>query len=101
MSEPQKSGQRSYYHRVLLVVNEQAAGEQLKKLLTSKGYMCEIALSWVGACEKIAKELIDLIVCDYRLKEKNGIELISEAPKIKKDSTVIQGLVLCNFSDLN
>ncbi|ELT98334.1 hypothetical protein CAPTEDRAFT_93774, partial [Capitella teleta] len=79
MSYKNDTGLKGYRHRVLLVDDNPGLIGRLQNLFVLKGYLCETALSWREALELISHRAVDLVVCDYRLKGKNGIKLIKEA----------------------
>ncbi|GAA4652119.1 hypothetical protein GCM10023116_44030 [Kistimonas scapharcae] len=88
---------RSYRYRVLLVDENPKPVETLRNLLSSRGYGCEVALTWRDALAQVKRQVFDLVVCGYRLKDKNGVMLIQEMQGIKPG---LAGLVLSNFSDM-
>ncbi len=90
-------GRKSYRNRILLVDDNPGFIGRLQNLFVSNGYLCETALSWKEAVEQVGSLAVDLVICDYRLKGKNGISLIDEA---QEERDGVPGLVLCNFGDL-
>ncbi len=59
---------------ILMVDDDIVQLELFKRLLTSNGYNCKIALS-VDAAEVLLKtEMPDLIISDYHMPEKNGFD---------------------------
>lgn len=88
---------RSYRYRVLLVDENSKPVETLRNLLSSRGYGCEVALTWRDALAQVKRQVFDLVVSGYRLKDKNGVMLIQEMQGIKPG---LAGLVLSSFSDM-
>ena len=88
---------RSFRYRVLLVDDNPKPVETLRNLLSSRGYGCEVALTWRDALAQVKRQVFDLVVSGYRLKDKNGVMLIQEMQGIKPG---LAGLVLSNFSDM-
>ena len=88
---------RNYRYRVLLVDENPKPVETLRNLLSTRGYGCEVALTWRDALAQVKRQVFDLVVSGYRLKDKNGVMLIQEMQGIKPG---LAGLVLSSFSDM-
>jgi len=59
---------------ILMVDDDIVQLELFKRLLTSNGYNCKIALSVDAAQELLKSEKPDLIISDYHMPEKNGFD---------------------------
>lgn len=68
--------------RILIVDDEEAICQLLKRLLTQEGHNVEFVHSGNAALEKLKVERFSLILLDIRMKGMNGIELYEQLGKI-------------------
>jgi CheY-like chemotaxis protein len=68
--------------RILIVDDEEAICQLLKRLLTLEGHNVEFVHSGNAALEKLKVERFSLILLDIRMKGMNGIELYEQLGKI-------------------
>lgn len=88
---------RSYRYRVLLVDENPRLADELRDLLSSQGYGCEVAMTWQDALKQVRQQVFDLVISDCHLQDKDGVTLIQEMQKIKPG---LAGLVLTGFRDM-
>ncbi len=77
--------------RILIVEDEKGVRDYVLKLLAESGYTPIIAKDYTEAkdiCDKINYQ-IEMVFCDVVLPDKNGIYLVKELRKIKKNLKVI------------
>src|ERR1035437_2235672 len=79
---------------VLIVDDEAAIRESLQTLLEFEGYAVEVANDGYEGLTRIAERPFDLVLLDFALPERNGIEILhdirerdSELPVIDRKST--------------
>lgn len=63
---------------ILIIDDEELITKSLIKLLRSQGYAASIAAGGTEALEKIKTEDFDLIICDVRMPEMDGVETIKQ-----------------------
>ena len=64
--------------KILVIDDEELVTKSLLKLLSSQGYAATIARSGKEAVEEIKNTDFDLIICDVRMPEMDGIETIKQ-----------------------
>ena len=64
---------------ILVVDDEEGARESLKELLKEYGYRAVGAASGEEACEKIQKDVYDLVITDLRMEGISGIDVLKIA----------------------
>jgi len=64
--------------QILVIDDEELLTKSLLKLLNSKGYAATIARSGLEALAKVKEADFDLIICDVRMPEMDGIETINQ-----------------------
>jgi DNA-binding NtrC family response regulator len=76
---------------VLIVDDEPSVREVLAELLTGWGYQTNVAATALEALDLIRSQLLDVVLCDIRLPEMNGIELLRH---IKRHDPSIEVLMI-------
>lgn len=69
----------------------------LSRFLGKNGYSVETAFNGTTALEKLKLEAYDLVICDFRLPDKDGLEMI-KAIKSTRPSTQI--IIITGYSDV-
>ena len=64
--------------KILVTDDDQTSRESMQKVLERDGYVVEIAEDVDRALEQLRDNHFDLIVCDYRMPEKTGLDLLRE-----------------------
>jgi len=75
--------------KILVVDDEQAICNMLKKFLTQKGYEAIIALSGEEAISKVKQERPHVVLLDIRMPDMDGIETLKKIREIDKEVGVI------------
>lgn len=73
--------------KILLIDDEEIVLKSIAKLLTREGYEVIACRSGLEAIQKVKSEAVDLIVCDVRMPQLNGIETIRQIRDLIKSST--------------
>lgn len=76
-------------HHILVVDDELSMRELLELLLEREGYQVSCAESGKKALSLLGKNHYDLILCDIRLGDINGIEVLENAKQTNPDIVVI------------
>jgi len=74
---------------ILVVDDELSMRELLEVLLTKEGYMVSCAEDGSKAISMIKKAVFDLLLCDIRLGDVTGIDVLKAAKAQKQDAVVI------------
>ncbi|MGQ8335998.1 sigma-54-dependent transcriptional regulator [Sunxiuqinia sp. A32] len=75
--------------KILIIDDDTFICEILKKQLISKGYEVETAFSGKTGMLAIRNTTFDLVLCDYRLPDTNGLELLQKIKAISTDTIVV------------
>ncbi|RLB21858.1 MAG: hypothetical protein DRG71_07795, partial [Deltaproteobacteria bacterium] len=82
--------------KVLVVDDDEQILSLLDTVLKSKGFDCEWAFSAQEAKQKIARQPIDLVLCDILMPDESGIELCRQ---IRKENPVTAVLMVTGLED--
>ena len=82
--------------KVLVVDDDEQILSLLDTVLKSKGFDCEWAFSAQEAKQKIARQPIDLVLCDILMPDESGIELCRQ---IRKENPVTAVLMVTGLKD--
>ena len=75
--------------RVLIIDDDRDICLLLSKFLEKHGYETDSAYSGNGGIAKVKENNFDIVICDYRLGDKSGKEVLMEVKKIRPDCIVI------------
>jgi len=75
--------------KILIVDDERGIVYLLEELLSSAGYETSSAATGLKAIESIGKESFDLLILDFQLPMKNGLEIINEISEQGIETPVI------------
>ena len=64
--------------KILVIDDEELVTESLKKLLSKSGYDVQAARSGIEAMGKVKEADFDLIVCDIRMPDMNGVQVVQK-----------------------
>lgn len=82
---------------ILIVDDEVNIGVLLSKFLTRNGFEVTTATSGVKALEYLAKASFDLVLCDYRLEDTTGKEILV---KVKEQYPKTGVIIITGYSDI-
>lgn len=83
--------------KILIVDDEINIGILLSKFLTRNSFSVSTATSGVTAMEYLSKEYYDLVLCDYRLEDTDGKEMLI---KIKEKYPRTGVIIITGYSDI-
>ncbi|MCC6318241.1 MAG: response regulator [Gemmatimonadaceae bacterium] len=75
--------------RVLLVDDEEAVRESLARYLGRRGYLVETAASAGEALTHLGNQRYTLMVCDIRMPDMSGLQLVPEARRVDPDLAIV------------
>ncbi len=82
---------------ILIIDDDTFICKAIQKQLANKGYLAEIAFSGNSGLEKLKKQSFDLVLCDYRLPDKNGLDMLKE---IKRIYSRIPVVIITAYADV-
>lgn len=74
---------------ILIIDDDTYICNLLVDFLTKNGYQAEGVFSGLNGMKKIEKEKYDLILCDYRLPDSDGLKILQTVQKKKKIPVII------------
>ena len=74
---------------ILVADDDQTCRDSIQKVLEREGYHVESAPDVDGALEALRANRFDLVVCDYRMPGKTGIDLLREMKREQPDVPVL------------
>ena len=83
--------------RILVIDDDFDICHLLKKFLQKNGYETEYALNGQEGIQLLKKESFNLILCDYKLPDSNGIEILQ---KIKILNPLAAVIIITGYSDV-
>ncbi|WP_316830539.1 sigma-54 dependent transcriptional regulator [Pedobacter aquatilis] len=83
--------------KILIVDDEVNIGLLLSKFLNRNGFDVETVITGSSAMEMLAKEKFDLVLCDYRLDDTDGREILI---KIKENYPSTGVIIITGYSDI-
>ncbi len=83
--------------KILIVDDEVNIGLLLSKFLTRNSFSVETATSGNSAMEYLSKQSFDLVLCDYRLEDTDGKEMLI---KIKESYPRTGVIIITGYSDI-
>lgn len=75
--------------KILVVDDEEAICNMLKKFLTQKGYEAIIALSGEEAIGKVKEEKPHIVLLDIRMPKMDGIETLKKIRELDKEVGIV------------
>jgi len=87
--------------KILIIDDEELITKSLLKFLKNEGYNAVVAKSGAQALEKVKESDFDLIVCDVRMPEMDGIETIKQirAYLEKSNKKLIPEVLITGYAD--
>jgi two-component system response regulator HydG len=83
--------------KILIVDDDQDICLLLDKFLSKKGYETSTAQNGASATEILKKDKYDLVLCDFKLPDLNGLELIQKIKVINPEAAL---LLITGYSDV-
>jgi len=83
--------------QILIVDDDQDIRLLLEKFLSKKGYKTNTAFDGASAVDVLKKNKFDLILCDFKLPDINGLELIQKIKVINPEAAL---LLITGYSDV-
>jgi two-component system response regulator HydG len=83
--------------KILIVDDEVNIGLLLSKFLTRNSFSVETATSGTSAMDYLSKHSFDLVLCDYRLEDTDGKEMLI---KIKEKYPTTGVIIITGYSDI-
>ena len=84
-----RTGEARMADRILVVDDEESMRDVLGKILTAEGYRVARAVNGREALAALGSEPFDFILCDIRMPEMGGLELLKEIASRRIGGTVI------------
>ena len=75
--------------KILIVDDERSIRNSLKEILSDEGYDVDVAENGVSACSMVEKEKYDVIFCDIKMPEMDGVETLTRLIDMGIDSAVV------------
>lgn len=75
--------------KILIVDDERSIRNSLKEILSDEGYDVDVAENGVSACAMVEKEKYDVIFCDIKMPEMDGVETLTHLTAMGIDSAVV------------
>jgi DNA-binding NtrC family response regulator len=83
---------------ILVADDERTCRDSIQKALEREGHIVEGAADVDSAMVAIEKQAFDLIVCDYRMPGKTGLDLLAE---LKQKKSQVPVLMISAYADVN
>lgn len=75
--------------KVLIIDDDTFICDILEKLLKDNGFETDVAFSAATARQKLKKKEYEVVLCDYRLPDSDGLEMLKTIKSSNSDSNVI------------
>ena len=75
--------------KILIVDDERSIRNSLKEILSDEGYDVDVAENGVSACAMVEKERYDVIFCDIKMPEMDGVETLTRLTEMGIDAAVV------------
>ena len=83
--------------KILIIDDDADICLLLKKYFLKKGFDAQTATNGTEAIETLKKSSFDVVLCDFKLPDYNGVEILQ---KIKIINPVIQVIIITGYSDV-
>ncbi len=77
------------YMKILIIDDERAIRNSLKEILTDEGYDVDVAENGAQGCSMVDKEKYNVIFCDIKMPEMDGIEVLEKFNEMGIESAVV------------
>ena len=75
--------------KILIIDDERSIRNSLKEILADEGYEVEVAENGLQGCEMADKEKYNVIFCDIKMPEMDGMEVLDKLIQMGIDSAVV------------
>ncbi|MGZ7120096.1 MAG: response regulator, partial [Methanobacterium sp.] len=83
--------------KILIIDDDIDMCSLLSRFLNKKGYETEVALNGVKGLARFNEEHFDIVLCDFRLGDRTGKEVLLKIKEIKPETIVI---IITGYSDI-
>lgn len=75
--------------KILIIDDERAIRNSLKEIFIDEGYEVDVAEDGIEGVEKASKEKYNIIFCDIKMPNMDGIEALSKLTEVAPDSAIV------------
>ena len=75
--------------KILIIDDERSIRNSLKEILMDEGYDVDVAENGIQGVEMVDKEKYNIIFCDIKMPEMDGIEVLDKLTKMGVDSAIV------------
>lgn len=75
--------------KILIIDDERSIRNSLKEILADEGYDVDVAENGVAGCEMVEKEKYDVIFCDIKMPEMDGMEVLDKLTQLGIDAAIV------------
>ena len=75
--------------KILVIDDERSIRNTLKDILGLEGHTVEVAEHGISGLEMIRSNDYDIVLCDIKMPEMDGIEVLKKIMEIKPETTVV------------
>ena len=75
--------------KILIIDDERSIRNSLKEILMDEGYDVDVAENGAEGCEMVEKEKYDVIFCDIKMPEMDGMEALDRFNQMGIDSAIV------------
>ncbi len=75
--------------KILIIDDERAIRNSLKEIFIDEGYKVDVAEDGIEGVEKASKEKYNIIFCDIKMPNMDGIEALSKLTEVAPDSAIV------------
>ena len=75
--------------KILIIDDERSIRNSLKEILMDEGYDVDVAENGIQGIEMVDKEKYNIIFCDIKMPEMDGIEVLDKLTKMGVDSAIV------------
>ena len=88
--------------KILVIDDEELITKSLLKLLDKEGYSTTVVRSGKEAIDKVKESNYDLIICDVRMPEMDGIDTIKEIRSYleRSNKKIIPEILITGYADI-
>ena len=84
--------------KILIIDDERSIRNSLKEILIDEGYDVDVAENGLQGCQMVDKEKYNVIFCDIKMPEMDGLEVLDRLNEMGIDSAVV---MISGHGDIN